>query len=453
MITELDPSRRITRRSALRAIGVTLALPWLDAMAGRAAWGAPPPPSKPPVRLGFVFVPNGAIMASWRAAKGATGLPPTLRPLEKVAKDVLVLGNLCLEGAKAGRDGAGDHARSAAAFLTTAHPRKTEGRDIKLGISVDQVAAAAIGGKTALPSLEIGCERGASAGPCDSGYSCAYSNNVSWSSETTPVPKETDPRAVFERLFGAPEDGAEPALSAKRLAERRSILDLVREDAKRLGKDLGKDDRAKLQEYETSVREIERRIQAAEKEAKARPRPEIAAPEGAPTDFASYVRLQYDLLAAAFQADATRVASFMIANEGSSRSYPALGISDGHHQLSHHGGDASMIERVVKIDRFHVEGFATFVEKLGSIREGTGRLIDHCAIVYGSGIADGDRHDHDDLPILVAGRAGGTIAAGRTAQAPRGAPLANLHLALLQRAGVKADRFGDSTGPLKELAG
>jgi hypothetical protein len=450
-ITRLDPSRRITRRSALRALGVSLALPWLDAVAGRVALGAPPPASKPPVRLGFVFVPNGVHVDAWRMMRAQTSLSPTLAPLEKVKRDVLILSNLCLEQAKPRGDGPGDHARSAAAFLTTAHPRKTEGRDIRLGVSVDQVAAKAIGDRTPLPSLEMGCDRGRGAGSCDSGYSCAYSTNISWSGETTPVPKEVDPRAVFERLFGAEEDGAEPAASAARLKERRSVLDLVLDESRRLAKELGRADRQKLDEYQTSVREVERRIQTAEKEARARPRPEAKRPDGIPADYREHLRLLYDLMTLAFQTDATRVATLMAAAEGSNRTYPSIEVTDGHHQLSHHGGDARMIEQVKRIDRFHVEELARFVERLGAIPEGKGRLIDRCAIVYGSGIADGNRHDHDDLPIVLVGKAGGTISTGRYAPAPRGTPLANLYLSLLRRAGVAAERFGDSTGELKEL--
>jgi hypothetical protein len=443
--------RRISRRTVLRGIGASLALPFLEAMEAPLAWAAPA--ARPPVRLGFVFVPNGIAPSGWMPARGAVAaaLAPTLEPLAPVVGETLVLSGLALDGARAKNDGPGDHARSAAAFLTTAHPFKTEGRNIKIGVSVDQVAARAIGAKTALPSLELGCDRGNNTGNCDSGYSCAYSNNISWSSETTPMPKEIDPRAVFERLFGAPGETEE--VGARRLRDRRSVLDLVAEEAKRLEKELGSDDRRKLDEYQASVREVERRIERAEKEARDRPpRPALAEPAGIPHDHGEHVRLLYDLMALGFQADLTRVATFMVAPESSGRSYPWIGVSEGHHELSHHSGDKAKIEKIEKIDRWNVEQFAYFVEKLKSIKEGPGTLLDSCAIVYGSGICDGNAHNHEDLPILVAGRGGGTIATGRRVACPRNAPLANLYLALLQRAGVRADKFGDSTAALAQLA-
>lgn len=462
MSTSRSDPFRISRRTVLQAFGASLALPFLEAMepwaqlAGKLAYAAPPGPGRPPIRSAFIFIPNGAIMGDWKppmVKNAPVGLPPTLAPLDKVKADVLILTGLTLDNARDKGDGPGDHARASAAFLTTAHPFKTEGKNIKLGASVDQVMARTIGGETRLPSLEIGCDRGANAGKCDSGYSCAYSSNISWSSETTPVPKEINPREVFERLFGteALAGNVEEAPTAERLRARRSVLDLVAGEAKRLEKRLGVEDRRKLDEFTTSVREIERRIERAEKDAARSPRPEIKAPDGIPSDYKEHQRLLYDLLAIAFQMDLTRVATFMLADEGSNRSFEAVGVADGHHTLSHHGGDKAKIEQVKKIDRFQVENFAYFLEKLKGIKEGNRTLLDSCQIMFGGGISDGDKHEHHDLPILLAGRAGGSIHPGRHVPLPRETPLANLYVALLQRSGVRADSFGDSRGALEKL--
>lgn len=444
---------RMNRRAALRALGASIALPFLDSLAARIALAAPPPPpgpARPPVRVAFLFFPNGAVMSDFTPMPGATALPPTLAPLEALKAHFLILSGLALDGARAKNDGPGDHARSSAAFLTATHPLKSEGK-IRLGVSADQLAARVLGEKTPLPSLEVGCDRGKSAGQCDSGYSCAYQANISWSSETTPVPKEVDPRAVFERLFGAPGD--EPAVGARRLRDRRSVLDVVQDDARRLEKELGAADRQKLDEFATSLREVERRIENAEKESREHPRPDMAAPAGVPHDYQEHVRLLYDLTALAFQTDTTRVVSFMLGDEGSDRSYHGIGVAEGHHQLSHHGGDKGMIEKVKKIDRFQAEQFAYFLKKLAATKEGKGSLLDSSMIVYGGGISDGNKHEHENLPILLAGRGGGSIAPGRHVAYPKNTPLANLYVAMLQRAGVRGvERFGDSTGALGQLS-
>jgi hypothetical protein len=460
----------ISRRTVLRGLGAAVALPMLDAMiparglaraafgdAAAGAAGGAVTASGAPLRMAAVFMPNGVHFPDWMPAGVGKDyqLSPTLEPLKGVKDDVLILSNLALDNAKPKGDGPGDHARSAAAFLTGAHPFKTAGSNIKLGVSMDQVAAREFGHLTRLPSLELGLDRGGAAGDCDSGYACAYVNNVSWSSDTTPVPKEVDPGAVFERLFSAPGDANAEAGRQKRLRYRKSILDLVADDAKRLERSLGAGDRRKLDEFATSVREIEKRVEAARAhDAANAARPDDAArpAAGVPQDVTEHFRLMWDMLALAFQMDVTRVSTIMIGRDGSERSYNNLGISEGHHALSHHQREQAKIEAIKKIDRFHVEQFARFVEKLRGMKEGEGSLLDNCMIVCGAGIGDGNRHNHDNLPIILAGRAGGTITPGRHVQYGENTPLCNLYVSMLDRMGVKTPRFGDSTGALGELS-
>lgn len=450
-------SLRLERRTLLKGMGTTMALPLLDAMLPRAAFGAGSASAKPPVRAAFVFFPNGAIMPSWTPAKTGTEfeLPPTLSPLAGVKSELLVLGGLTQHHARANGDGPGDHARSAAAFLTGQQPVKTSGANIRVGISVDQVAAEQLAPYTRLPSLELGTERGRSAGSCDSGYSCAYSNNIAWKTPSTPVAKEINPRLVFERMFGSGDERESAEARARRAADRKSILDLVADDAARLKGQLGRTDRSKIDEYFQSVREIELRIERADADSAALrvEAPDFDVPEGVPRDLREHLRLMYELLALAFQTDTTRVATFMVANEGSNRTYPMIGVKDGHHTLSHHANDKQKIEQIQKIDQFLVAEFARFVEKLGATPEGNGTLLDNCMILYGSGIADGNRHTHHDLPILLAGRAGGTIQPGRYVTYPRNTPLNNLYLSMLDRMGVQIDSIGDSTARLRQLDG
>ena len=454
----------LSRRTMLRGLGAGIALPLLDAMvpaggiarvaAAAAAEAGAGGAMAAPLRMAAVFLPNGVNWKQWLPT--GTGrdyqFSPTLEPLKPHKDDLLVLSNLALDNAKAKGDGQGDHARSAAAFLTGAHPFKTAGANIRLGVSMDQAAAKKIGHLTRLPSLELGMDRGALAGNCDSGYACAYVSNVSWASETTPMPKEIDPAAVFDRLFGSPDDRLAEEGRQKRLLYRKSILDFVADDAKRLGRDLGKADQHKLDEFATSIREIEQRVEKARLQKKqGPPQPDYQRPDGIPNDVAEHMRLMWDLLALAFQADVTRVSTMMIAADGSERSYENLGISEGHHALSHHSGDQSKIEAIRKIDRFHMEQFAYFLTKLKSIKEGDGTLLDHSMILAGAGIGDGNRHNHDNLPIVLAGRAGGTITPGRHIEYPEETPLCNLYVSMLDRMNAQADRFGDSTGPLGEL--
>ncbi|RMG40255.1 MAG: DUF1552 domain-containing protein, partial [Planctomycetota bacterium] len=388
----------LDRRTFLRGIGgVSLGLPMLEAMLTDRLFAAGPDAGGTiPRRMAFIFFPNGAIMPAWRPHGSGEKfeLAETLQPLAELKNDILVISGLAQDNGRPKGDGAGDHARSASVYLTSAHPVKTAGADIRVGISVDQVAAQHLKGQTRLPSLELGIERGRTAGSCDSGYSCAYSSSISWKSPNTPMAKEIDPRAVFERLFGDAERSA--AERKRRALIRKSVLDFVAEDARRLRNRLGQADRRKLDEYFTSIREVEARIEQAEQAARIE-RPDIEIPEGIPRDRAEHIRLMYDLMALAFQTDTTRVITFMLGNAGSNRPYPMVGVNSGHHELSHHRGDENKIAQLKKIDRFLAEQFARFVRKLKSIREGDGSLLDQCMICYGSGLSDGNRHRHDDL--------------------------------------------------------
>jgi hypothetical protein len=456
----------ISRRTVLRGLGAAMALPVLDAMTPAGIGGVARAAAEAaatgggaasPVRMAAFFLPNGMVMEDWTPSKEGAGfeLPPTLKALEPVREQINVLSGLALDNARAKGDGPGDHARSAAAFLTGAHPCKTSGSDIKLGVSVDQVAAKAVGAQSRLPSLELGLDRGALAGNCDSGYACAYVSNVSWSSETTPVPKEVNPSKVFDRLFGPANERDAAEFRAKRLRYRKSILDFVADDAKSLGRSLGKNDQRKLDEFTTSVREIEKRVERdREQQAQAKELakvPDVKLPEEIPDDIREHFRLMADMLVLAFQMDLTRVSTFMVASDGSDRAYRTLGIAEGHHTLSHHGNSKEKIDQIRKIDKFHVEQFAYFLKRLAEIKEGDKSLLDNSMILFGCGIGDGNRHNHNDLPILLAGKAGGSIAPGRHLQYEKNTPLCNLYVSMLERMGAKVDRFGDSTGPLANL--
>lgn len=444
-------SPRISRRTVLRGLGTAMALPWLEAMTpvARAAGQA-----APPVRMAFLYVPNGVHMQDWTPAKTGADfeLPKILEALAPFKQELLVLTGLAQDGGFAHGDGGGDHARALGSFLTGTHPRKTDGANIKAGISADQVAAQRVGRETRLPSLELGIERGAQAGNCDSGYSCAYSSNISWRSESTPVPKEVNPRLVFERLFQGASSAENEAARAKRERYRKSILDLVLDDANQLQSRLGQRDRRKVDEYLTSIREMERRIAHAGKTPEALPAG-FTRPDGVPKDLTEHIRLMGDLLALAFQTDVTRIATFMLANEGSNRNYSFLGFSEGHHDLSHHGGDAKKHEKIRAINTYHIQQLAYLTEKLKATREGDGTLLDNCMIVYGSGLGDGNRHNHDDLPIIMLGKGGGAIRTGRHLKCEKTTPLNNLYLAMLERMGVKVDSLGDSTGRLNLMEG
>ncbi len=436
----------LSRRTVLQGLGATMALPFLEAMwpaRGFAAQSA-----AIPRRLGFVFFPNGANMQHWtpEIVGEELNLPTTLAPLAKVQGKINVLSGLMQDNANAKGDGPGDHARSAAAFLTGAHPNKNG--EIRVGVSADQVAAEKIGQETRLPSLELGTEGNRTAGQCDSGYSCAYSSAISWKTESTPMAKEIVPRLAFERMFGG--DGEDRKLVAKRNFYRKSILDVVSEDAAKLQKRLGQTDRRKVEEYFSSVRDIEQRIARAQADAKDRPIPDVTLPPGVPKEADEHIQLMFDLLAIAYQTDTTRVATFMLANEGSDRKYSMVGLEEGHHSLSHHQNKQDMKDKIQKIDQFLVTRFAAFLEKLDGIREGDGTLLDHCMIVYGSAIGDGNAHNHDKLPVLLAGKGGGTIQTGRHLVYEK-TPLNNLYLSLLDRISAGTDHLGDSNGRLKNL--
>jgi hypothetical protein len=446
---------KISRRTALRGLGVSIALPMLEAMQPRLLHAGSADPAAVPLRVAFAYVPNGVHMSDWTPRHDAVSvldLPAILEPLRAVKDEILVLSGLTLNPARALGDGGGDHARAMASFLTGRHPRKTDGADLQAGISVDQLAAREIGSSTRFASLELGCEGGRNAGECDHGYSCAYQSNLSWRGDATPVAKQINPRLVFDRLIGAPpggETGHDPARADRR---SKSVLDFVGEDARRISKSLGAPDRRKLDEYLGGVRELERRIEGSRPSVGAGGA-KLARPLGIPADYREHLRLMADLLVLAFQCDLTRIATFVFANDGSNRSYPSLGVPDGHHDISHHGGDPSKQGRIGKINRFHVEQLAYLLEKLKSIPEGSGTLLDHCLIVYGSGISDGNAHAHDDLPILVAGRANGTVKTGRHVRYTRETPLTNLYVSILDRLAVAVSSFGDSTGRLAGLEG
>lgn len=439
---------QIGRRTFLRGVGTALALPMLDAMLPSAAVAAVDK-AKGPRRMAFFFIPNGANMQEWSPKAEGTKyeLPYTLQPLAPYRDQLLVVSGLAHDKGRANGDGAGDHARSASSFLTGCQARKTAGADIKLGVSVDQIAAAKIGKATRFPSLELGIEAGARSGNCDSGYSCAYSNSIAWRGEATPVPKEVDPRLVFERLFGAARPSEEAASRSKREGTSRSILDFVLEDANQLRNRLGVRDQQKLDEYMYAVREVETRITSAELVDGAG-RPNMPTPGGIPKLYADHTRLMFDLLALAFQTDQTRIATFMLANDGSNRSYTEIGVRDGHHDLSHHGGNEDKLAKIARINRFHMEQFAYFLRRLKAMPEGNATVLDNSMLVYGAGLGDGNRHNHDDLPILVAGKGGGTIETGRHMRYKFNTPMTNLFISLLDRLNVPTEKIGDSTGAL-----
>ncbi|HEY3741580.1 MAG TPA: DUF1552 domain-containing protein [Bryobacteraceae bacterium] len=453
--------KALDRRRFLRGLGTALALPMLDAMVPAGAFGAPAragAAAAAPTRLAFVYVPNGIIMKNWIPATDGADFEFTrlLKPLEAYRENLTVLTGLAHKNGLPLGDGPGDHARAAATFLTGVHPKKTEGSDIHLAVSADQAAAQAVGHLTKFPSIELGLEGGGLVGNCDSGYSCAYSNSISWRSPTSPLPPEVNPRAVFERLFG---DGEfyDRATRLKMAREDRSILDFVQDDAKALGGSLGKNDQTKLDEYLYSVREIERRIQTAEKQAADgddafNKLPAINKPQGIPVTFEEHAKLMFDLQVVAFQTDSTRIISCMMGREGSNRTYRSIGVPEAHHGLSHHMGNTEKIEKLTKINELHTELFAYFLNKMKSTQDGDGTLLDHSMIVYGSGLSDGNAHTHVDLPVLLAGGGSRTLRGGRHIRFEKATPMTNLYLSLLDRMGVKPETLGDSTGRVEHLS-
>ena len=451
--------KSLSRRTILRGLGTAIALPWLESLASAAPTAGTAAVSAPR-RLAFVYVPNGVNVTEWRpkAAGALEELTGTLEPLEPYKGYVNVLSGLACDKARANGDGPGDHARAMSAFLTGRQARKTHGADIRVGVSADQHVAGVIGDKTRFPSLELGIERGGSTGNCDSGYSCAYSHNLSWRGESTPNSKEVNPKAVFERLFSGTDPKELAEARAKRELYNKSVLDFVMEDAKGLSSTLGSGDQKKLDEYLDSVREVEQRIQKTKEALKVPPpKTDMTAPEAQTANYwkdhpLDHIRLMCDLMVLAFQTDLTRVVTLPFANEGSNRAYKAIEVPEGHHDLSHHGNDSKKLEKIAKINKFHMEQFAYLVGKMKAVKEPNGAsLLDNVMVVYGSGNGDGNRHNHDELPILLVGKGGGSIESGRHVVIPRRpeVPLTNLFLALFERMGAPTKSFGDSTGVLK----
>ena len=430
-----------------------MALPWLEAMGLQTGWAAGNTPTKnaAPNRMAILYVPNGVHMDGWRVGDEGSlpsKLPPILAPLDNVRSDFSILTGLAADKARANGDGGGDHARAMSAFLTGAQPRKTDGANIRSGVSADQMAAARIGDRTRLASLEIGTDSSKLAGGCDSGYSCIYQSNISWRSATQPMPKEVNPKLIFERLFGTGND----LERQRRDAQRKSVLDVVREDYRELNVRLGGEDRRKLDEYFTAVREMEQRITKSGTDGRSKLPVGVLTPRGIPESYAEHLKLLADLMVLAFQTDTTRVATFVLANEGSNRSYPFIGVRDGHHSISHHGHDPVKLSKIQDINVFHSTHLAYFLERLKAVKEGDGNLLDHSMIVYGSGNGDGNRHNHDDLPILLAGKGCGTIRQGRHIVYPKETPLNNLWVSMLNRMDIRDVQLGDSTGELKKLS-
>ncbi len=437
--------KALPRRTLLRGLGTSLALPLLDAMvpAMTAIANTPASPTKLR-RLGFVYMPMGCDITRW-ALKGDSldELSPTLSPLAPVREHINVISNMELRNAYPGT-----HATSNSAFLSAATAKLTESTDYYLGTTVDQIAAQHIGRDTQLPSLELSMDLLSIVGQCDNGYACVYQNNLSWSSPTTPLPSEAHPRIVFESLFG---EGGSIADRQAAIRKRASLLDSVTDEIVRLQNKLGADDRNRIDEYLETIREVERRIQRAEADTEDNPLPDLDRPVGVPASYADHARLMFDLQLLAMQGDITRVITFQLARETSTRTYPEIGVSDPHHPLTHHGNDPEKIEKVAKINRFHVSLFAEFLQKLKATPEGDGSLLDHSLYLYGSGMGNPNLHDHQNLPIIVAGGAAGNVRGGRHIQYDTPAPLANLHLTLLDKVGVKLDSFADSQGKVEEL--
>ena len=439
----------LPRRTFLRGMGATVALPLLDAMVP-ALSAASQTAAAPVRRLGFVYIPNGAIMDQWTpAAEGkAFDLSPILKPLEAHRDRITVVSNLDSRPAEAAEgEGSGDHARASAVWLSGVHPKRTEGADVRGAKTIDQMAADVLGRDTQLRSLEIAAEDFTAVGGCDIGYACSYVNTLSWRTPTTPLPMQTDPRVVFERLFGEAL-GAEQR--RRQLSQDQSILDAIVGQVGQLQKRLGAADTARVNEYLDSVREVERRVQKME----ARVDQHIGVPSmpvGVPDLYDDHVRLMYDLLALAFQADVTRVSTFMLAREASTRTYSHIGVPDPHHAISHHGNAPDKIEKHAKINTYHVSLFGQFLDKLRSTPDGDGTLLDHSLIMYGGCISNGNLHTHGPLPTLLAGGACGQLTGGRHLRTTADTPMTNLLVSILEKVGVEADRIGDSTGRLAEL--
>jgi hypothetical protein len=451
-MSTIATKRHIPRRAVLRGAGAVLGLPLLDGMIP-ALTALQRTAARPPVRMGVVYVPNGMMMPHWTpAGEGrAFELSRILAPLAAVKDQVTVVSGLCDQSAEpVGGGGAGPHARASGTFLTGVHIRKTEGADIQAGISMDQIAAKVLGQETQLASLELALESVEILGACDAGYSCAYTNTISWRSPTTPMPMENDPRALFERLFGA-NDTTDPAARGARAKLDRSLLDAVTDKVADLERALGPRDRLKLAEYLDAVRDVERRIQKAEEQSR-QELPSLDKPAAIPPGYADHARLMFELLALAYQTDLTRVSTFMMAKEISGRAYPEIGVPDSHHPISHHQNDPDKLQKLAKINTFHVAQFAQFAERLRAIPDGDGTLLDHSMLLYGAAISDSNTHFYDNLPLVLVGGGGG-ITGHRHIRYQGDPPVTNLYVSMLEKIGVPVDKLGDSTGRLSDLSG
>ena len=438
--------KHLPRRIFLQGVGATIALPYLDAMTPAFAAA-----EKPVTRAAFVYTANGIIMNDWTPAETGSNfaISKTLKPIETFRDQTVVVSGLAHRNGEALGDGPGDHARAGASWLTGAHPKKTQGADIRNGQSIDQLLAQQIGQTTPLPSLEIGLQDVRMVGGCDSGYSCAYSNTISWSSPTTPLPYETNPRRVFERLFGD-GDTTDPEARAIQLRQNRSLLDFVLQDTQRLAPKLGASDRSKLSDYLDSVREVERRIQNVEQREGAA-LPTLDRPEGIPPSFEDHVKIMSDLIAIAFQADLTRVVTFMYSREGGNRAYPSIGVPDAHHGLSHHQNDPVRKARLQQIDQYHVEMFSYLLGKLRDSQDDTGSLLDNSLVLFGSSLSDSNAHLHHNLPTVLVGGGSGKLKGGKHLRVPDGSPMTNMLLSIADGLDVPLEEFGDSTGHLPGL--
>jgi hypothetical protein len=436
----------LARRAFLRGIGAAVSLPLLDSMVPSMTALAATAAS-PKTRLGFIYVPHGAVMDKWTpAAEGANyEMMPILSPLTPYRDRLTIITGLADKAAESQGDGGGDHSRAAPSYLSGVHPKRTEGDDIRAGVTIDQIAAEKIGQDTPLPSLELGIEDTGLVGVCDVGYSCAYMNSISWKTESTPLPMEINPRTVFERLFG---DGSSEEERLARKRQDRSILDSVTKETARLQGSLGTRDKARINEYLENIREIERRIQKAEKQASnnlAVP----ATPIGVPESFEEHAKLMFDLQALAYQADITRISTFMLARDLSQRTFPQIGVPEPHHATSHHGNNPATIAKLAKINNYHVTLLASFIEKLKSTPDGDGTLLDHSMILYGSTMSNPNEHNHFPLPLILLGGASGQLKGGRHLKFPERTSISNMLLAMMDKAGIHMDKLGDSTGMLE----
>jgi Protein of unknown function (DUF1552) len=442
--------KHLPRRTFLRGAGITLSLPLLESMVP-ALTALAQTAATPRLRLGFCFMPHGAVMANWTpATEGALQLSPILAPLEAYKDQVVVVSNLAhaMAGPQGPGDNGGDHTRCPAVFLNGVHPKRTDGADIHAGVTIDQIAAAKLGQDTLLPSLELAVEDYSGlVGSCDVGFSCTYMNTISWRTPTTPMPMEINPRVVFDRMFG---DGANADERRRRIDTQRSILDAVTGQIRRLQGGLGSGDRNRVAEYLDTVREIERRIDLSEKRTSENLEVPVT-PRGIPDDFVEHTKLMFDLMTIAFQADITRISTFMMAREVSYRTFPMLGISEAFHPASHHQNNADRLAQLTRIQTFHVGLWSYLLEKLRATSDGDGTLLDHSLLLYGGAMSNSNVHNHSPLPIVVAGGAAGRIKGGRHLKYPENTPMANLLMAILEKAGIPQDSVGDSSGALSEV--